>query len=259
MTDSQVADELSALATAAPESVLPGVLVATGIADSFAPIEGPAGPLYVAWNDHGVSGVAPAADESEFETIHADRVGRPLVRTEAVPERLETRLRRALDTGKLGSLPVDLRRVTPFQRDVLETITRIPAGEVRSYGWVAKEMGRPGATRAVGTALNRNPVPVLIPCHRVGRSDGTLGEYAFGPQMKRDLLEAEGLDVLALEDEAARGVRYVGSDTTHIFCVPTCRNAKRIGERHREEFGSEGEAAEAGYRPCKVCRPARAA
>jgi O-6-methylguanine DNA methyltransferase len=74
----------------------------------------------------------------------------------------------------------------------------IPAGQVRPYGWIASEIGRPKAVRAVGTALGRNPVPLLIPCHRVVRTDGRVGDYAFGPPAKRALLAAEGLDPDAL-------------------------------------------------------------
>ena len=114
----------------------------------------------------------------------------------------------------------------------------------------------PGAVRAVGSALSKNPVPVLIPCHRVSRSDGHLGEYAYGPEMKRSLLAAEGLDPDEVETLAGRHVRYVGSDSTGIFCHPTCRAARRITSAHRVEFRSETAAENAGYRPCKVCRPA---
>jgi methylphosphotriester-DNA--protein-cysteine methyltransferase len=74
--------------------------------------------------------------------------------------------------------------------------------------------------------------------------------------MKRELLEHEGLEPAAIEAAARRGVRLVGSDTTGIFCFPTCRNAKRIAEAHRVEFRSETAARANGYRACKVCRPA---
>jgi O-6-methylguanine DNA methyltransferase len=254
-----VGSALEQLRTTAPPTVLPRVLAATGLADRYTTITGPTGPLYVAWSDQGVSAVAPATDDREFEDTYAARVGRSAVRDDAIPQRLANGILRTIESGKLGRLPVDLSELTPFQRQVLETTATIPRGELRSYGWVAREMGRPGAVRAVGSALNRNPVPVLIPCHRVGRSDGTVGEYAFGPEMKRELLRFEGLDPDALDDDAARGVRLVGSDTTHIFCVPTCRNARRITDAHRVEFRSESGAAGAGYRPCKVCRPAAAA
>lgn len=258
MHDDRVIRSLEALATTAPDGLLGAVLTEIDLADRFTRLDGPAGPLYVAWNSRGVSGVAPAADEAEFAAIHEERVGRRAVSGGELPARLRGAVARALETGKPGGLPIDLSGVTPFQRAVLETTARIPRGEVRSYGWVAREMGRERAVRAVGSALNRNPVPVLIPCHRVGRSDGTLGDYAFGPEMKRALLQAEGLDVAALEEEAERGVRLVGSDTTHIFCVPTCHRARRITDPHRVEFHDEAGARTAGYRPCKVCRPAAA-
>ena len=89
------------------------------------------------------------------------------------------------------SIPCDLRGLTPFTHAVLRTAGQIPYGEVRSYRWIAKRIARPRAARAVGNALARNPVPILIPCHRVVRNDGTLGGYALGLQLKRKLLEME--------------------------------------------------------------------
>ncbi len=74
--------------------------------------------------------------------------------------------------------------------------------------------------------------------------------------MKRSLLEHEGLDTEAIETQARLGVRLVGSDTTGIYCYPTCRHAKRINDAHLVEFRSETAAVEEGYRACKVCRPA---
>lgn len=80
-----------------------------------------------------------------------------------------------------------------FQQRVLIAEHAIPRGEVRSYGQLARELGDPKAARAVGTALARNPFPIIIPCHRAIRSDGTLGGYQGGLDMKRALLEMEGL------------------------------------------------------------------
>ncbi|MCK4648086.1 MGMT family protein [bacterium] len=85
----------------------------------------------------------------------------------------------------------DLGGLTPFQRKVLGVVKTIPSGETRSYKWVAKKMGNPKAVRAVGQALKRNPYPVIIPCHRVIRSDGKLGGYSKGTQKKKKLLEEE--------------------------------------------------------------------
>ena len=118
---------------------------------------------------------------------------------------------------------------------------RDPRGEVRPYGWIAAEIGRPKAVRAVGTALGHNPVPLIVPCHRVVRTDGTIGQYSLGgPENKRTILAAEGLDLPKMERLAASGVRYIGSDTTQIVCLPTCRHARRVTDRHRVEFHSIG-------------------
>lgn len=87
--------------------------------------------------------------------------------------------------------PCDLGGLPPFTRAVLRITAGIPYGEVRSYRWVAERMGKPRAMRAVGNALARNPIPIIIPCHRVVRSDGTLGGYALGLDWKRRLLDLE--------------------------------------------------------------------
>ncbi len=86
---------------------------------------------------------------------------------------------------------LDLSNFTPFQRKVLEAVKTIPYGEVRTYKWVAERMGNPGAARAVGQALKKNPYSVIIPCHRVIRSNGRLGGYSGGIQKKKRLLKKE--------------------------------------------------------------------
>ncbi len=89
------------------------------------------------------------------------------------------------------SLKADLRGLTPFQRRVLQVVSRIPYGETRSYQWVAGQLGQPAASRAVGAACGANPVPLLIPCHRVIAKDGTLGGFSAGLPHKRRLLDLE--------------------------------------------------------------------
>ena len=143
-------------------------------------------------------------------------------------------------------------------RNIDEADLEILPGEVRPYSWVAKEIGKPNAVRAVGTALARNPVPIVLPCHRVVRTDGELGNYYYGTDVKRAVLAAEGMDMELMDDRVARGIRLVGSDTTLIFCHPTCRDARRITERHLVEFRDESDARGTGYRPCQHCRPAAA-
>jgi methylated-DNA-[protein]-cysteine S-methyltransferase len=96
-------------------------------------------------------------------------------------------------TGQLRSFstPSDLSGLPLFTQAVLKITAKIPYGEVRSYRWVAERLGKPKATRAVGNALARNPIPIIIPCHRVVRADGSLGGYALGLDWKRKLLELE--------------------------------------------------------------------
>ena len=86
---------------------------------------------------------------------------------------------------------LDLSPATPFQREVWEITRLIPYGETRSYSWVAEQIGKPRAVRAVGQALGKNPLPVIIPCHRVVAIDGKLGGFSGGVEMKKHLLSLE--------------------------------------------------------------------
>ena len=105
---------------------------------------------------------------------------------------LMERFRIYLSGGKI-TFPdqLDLSGATPFQYRVWEITRLIPYGETRSYTWVAQQVGKPGAVRAVGQALARNPLPVTIPCHRVLAIDGGLGGFSGGTEMKRCLLQLE--------------------------------------------------------------------
>jgi len=250
-----IVEELAALQRPAPADLIDSVLQGVDLADSYTEIAGPTGRAFVAWNGRGITAFVPVeavGTRGDFEERHP----RNAFFVDVPPQPLARHLDHTIETGRLGQLPVDLSSIGEFQRRVLEKCAEIPPGEIRPYGWVAREIGNPGAVRAVGTALGRNPVPVLIPCHRVVRTDGRIGSYAYGSPMKRELLEREGLDPAALETTARRGVRFVGSDTTGIYCFPTCRHAKRITNQHRVEFRSEAAAEADGYRACKVCRPA---
>lgn len=93
---------------------------------------------------------------------------------------------------------------TPFQKEVWQALPSIPYGQTRSYADIAAQVGRPKAYRAVGMANNRNPIPIVIPCHRVVGSSGDMVGYAYGTKIKRYLLELEGIDVDALGRRNAR-------------------------------------------------------
>ncbi|MDX2468227.1 MAG: methylated-DNA--[protein]-cysteine S-methyltransferase [Acidimicrobiia bacterium] len=251
-TDAEIAAMLSTTAEP-PASIKRGALIRTDLADQYTTAAGPLGEMFIAFTSLGISSIVPTSVESEFLDVHSRTVGRPGYRADGLPKKLATLLDKSLSSGKLGRLPVDLRQLTGFQKEVLAVTAEIPPGQVRPYGWVAKEMGNNGAVRAVGSALGRNPVPIVIPCHRVVRSDGAVGNYAFGSPMKVALLEYEGIQPEMLEPGS---VALSGSDTTHIFCFPTCRHARITTQQHRVEFASVKRATAAGYRPCKVCRPA---
>lgn len=254
-----VTTALSKLARPAPAALEGKVLAAIGLADRYSIWPSPVGNLYVAFNDTGVSRVDLAEDDEDFEATHIAEHGHRPVPTDEVPPVLQRRVAKAIVAGRPGQLALDMEDLTEFQRAVLRKAAEIPPGEVRPYGWIAKEIGRPGAVRAVGTALARNPIPVIIPCHRVVKSDGSLGKYSLGDdENKRTLLEAEGMDTGLYEAISSRGIRFTGSDTTQIFCNPTCGGARRTMEEHTVEFHSEAEARAAGYRPCRVCRPVAA-
>jgi methylated-DNA-[protein]-cysteine S-methyltransferase len=141
------------------------------------------------------------------------------------------------------SVPLDLRETGEFQARVLAQAARIPYGETASYAELARRVGHPRASRAVGNALGANPVPILIPCHRIIRGDGSWGHYAFGGSMKTALLKLERATPV-----------LVGSATTKIVCRRGCRHEQRIREDNRVVFASVADAKTVGYRPCKVCQ-----
>ena len=212
----------------------------------------------MAYGAHGISLVERATDAGDFEEQFRSTFGRLVRRVERAPELIQ----KVIDARVWGradrpvKVPLDLEQLPEFERSVLRKTLEIPRGEVRPYAWVAAEIGKPLAVRAVGNALARNPIPFVIPCHRVVRSDGRIGNYgAGGPTAKRAVLASEGVDVDQLEQLPSAGVRFIGSDTTHVYCYPSCRNARRITAAHRVALRSGADARQAGFRACRVCRP----
>jgi O-6-methylguanine DNA methyltransferase len=235
---------LTGLRRPAPERTGVAVGLGTGLTPGYKVYEAPVGEVAVVFTPDGVNSVR-LATEIETAAVEANP-----------PRAWATLIPRALENGRPGDLPLDLRSVTPFRRKVLLEATTIPRGEVRSYGWLADHVGKPGAARAVGSAMATNPVPLIVPCHRVVRSDGHIGAYSLGgPHNKWLLLESEGAHPDHLEELAASGVRYLGSDTTSVYCVPSCHHATRISPGHLHTFRSSAEARRAGFRACRVCRP----
>lgn len=156
-------------------------------------VESPLGRLYVAVSDQGLCSLKFGVSQTDF----LNRLD-PLARTERDPTALAvvTAQLQEYFTGARSrfDLSLDLERTTPFQRRVLQTARRIPPGAVWTYGQIAQAIGKPQASRAVGQALGRNPIPIVIPCHRVVAGDGSLGGYSGGGGLnsKRLLLRLEG-------------------------------------------------------------------
>lgn len=247
-----IESQLEQLTGPLPLGITDGVALGTGLAEGYDLYDSAIGPVVVTFNPDGVSSLDIV---DLFEERWSERVGRPLIRAEA-PKAWSTHIPEAIERGAPGKLPVDLSSVTEFQRSVLMATATIPKGEVRPYGWVAKEVQRPKAVRAVGSAVARNPIPLIIPCHRVVRTDGHIGNYSLGgPANKHDLLEHEGARPEWLEDLASHHVRVNANTTTGIYCHPTCRHVRRSREENMVSFSSTSDAIESGYRACKHCRP----
>jgi O-6-methylguanine DNA methyltransferase len=181
---------LAALSESAPATLKANVELGTGLADGVSIYDSPVGDLAVTFNPQGISSVSLA--EFDFENYFQHRFGRRLIEARP-PAGWEKLIRRGIEAGNPGELPLDLRGVTAFRREIMLIATTIPRGEVRPYQWLARQAGRPGAARAVGTAMANNPIPLIVPCHRVVRADGTLGAYSLGgADNKRVLLAREG-------------------------------------------------------------------
>jgi len=133
----------------------------------------------------------PQRSTQEVRQLLGDRVNCAIWSPRLFEDLME-RLRIYFD-GHKATFPdeLDLSRATAFQREVWGITGLIPYGETRSYTWVAEQIKKPGAVRAVGQALGRNPLPIIVPCHRVVNSDGKLGGYNGGVEMKRYLLFLE--------------------------------------------------------------------
>ena len=160
----------------------------------FGFMDTPVGEVLVASSDDGVVEISYLRSTDRRESLREIERRGFLVRerqqaVQPVIDQLDAYFTHGL---KAFRVPVDLTGVTDFTRSVLEATSAIPYGHVQTYGDIAASIGRPKASRAVGNALGRNPVPVIIPCHRVILASGAMGWYTGGPDIKRVLLGIEG-------------------------------------------------------------------
>ncbi len=159
----------------------------------------PFGRVLLAATNEGLCAITLAADEAIDEatalanlaarfhkaTLQEDKYNLPMLAAQLFRQPTDA-------SSSTTNVPLVLHlKGSPFQLKVWETLLTIPSGETRSYGWVAQQIGQPGATRAVGTAVGANPVFYVVPCHRVIRSDGSLGQYYWGSAVKAAILGRE--------------------------------------------------------------------
>ena len=159
----------------------------------YCAIPSPIGRLLVAASGDGLVRIAFRQSELAFVAELRRRLGTDVVRSAERTASVVHQLR-AYFAGERRTFDVrlDLRDVTPFQRRVLMAAAGVPAGNVVSYGEIARRIGQPRGSRAVGQALHRNPVPIVIPCHRIIAAGGKIGGYGGGLRIKRKLLRLEG-------------------------------------------------------------------
>ncbi len=154
------------------------------------------GEMSIAQTDRGICWLGFVQEGQTYRSVSADLKqrfnGSSLLRSDTVADNLGRRVMRAWEDGREGNIDVDLRG-TDFQIDVWNALRDIGRGYVCSYSEVAEMINRPKAVRAVGSAVADNPVSIVVPCHRVIKKTGEIGNYGWGVDMKRKLLLKEGV------------------------------------------------------------------
>ena len=221
----------------------------------------PLGPILIARSEQGVVAVeyldsARGAEASRLLEHRGIEIVEDGTETETFYQQLleylageRTRLAWPLDFRLAGS---------DFQREVLQATAALPYGSVVSYAHVAREIGRPTATRAVAQALRHNPLPIVVPCHRVIGGTGALTGYAGDKLgLKERLLTVEGVRVVhdRRATHVVRDAMYTRADHDTEYCVPTCGSLSTLPLWRLTLFGSRERAEAAGLAPCTSCRP----
>ncbi|MFQ5897298.1 MAG: methylated-DNA--[protein]-cysteine S-methyltransferase [Candidatus Methylomirabilia bacterium] len=221
----------------------------------------PLGNILIARSEQGVSLVEYLERRT---TLGGSRLSR-LVGLEAVEEGggLETPFRELLEylEGRRTRFewPLDLRLIrSDFHRAVLQATAKIPYGAVVSYAGIAWEVGRPAAVRAAAQALRWNPLPIVVPCHRVVGASGSLTGYAgHRVGVKERLLATEGIPTrrVSRDFQIVREAMYVRYPGEEAYCLPSCPSLGSLTPARLTLFGSRGRAEAMGLAPCTTCRP----
>ncbi len=221
----------------------------------------PLGPMLIARSEEGVTCVEYLTGGRDFAHSRLARVpGVEPIEDGAEVEALYRELLEFLEGRRSGlAWPLDLRLArSPFHRAVLDATARIPYGAVRSYAGIAREIGKPAATRAVAQALRWNPLPIVVPCHRVIGASGALTGYAGNRvSLKQQLLAVEGVRTRAAHHDfrIERDAMYALSQGETEYCLPTCGSIGRRSLAELTLFVSRERAEAVGLAPCTSCRP----
>lgn len=220
-------------------------------------VRSPLGDLLVVISERGIALIHFLLDDRDLAaTIGRLRTRLDLVEDAALIREVGMEVRRYL-AGEANALAheIDLRLAgSPFQQKILRKLQEIPRGAVVSYQGLGAAAGAPKGARAVGNAMHNNPVPIYVPCHRVIASDGGLGGYGGGIGRKVQLLRSEGF---ALKDGDVKlpGSSVWGHRITTVYCRTSCRTAAAVDRSRILFFADPRHARQAGFRPCKICRP----
>jgi methylated-DNA-[protein]-cysteine S-methyltransferase len=218
-------------------------------------VDSPVGDLLVAEGPRGLAAIHFLAIADADRTLDALRRRFDLIENSVWQRDVDRQLHRYF-SGDFSVLrhPVDLCLVaSDFQRRALETLRRVPTGSVISYRGLAAAVGEPKSQRAIGNTMASNPVPIFVPCHRVIKSDGSIGNYGGGVERKVLLLKLEGFQIgrdLRMPPGAVLGHRH-----THVFCRPECSAARRTRPANALVFADAEHARSAGMRACRLCKP----
>jgi len=215
------------------------------------------GRLLIADGPRGLLAVKYLDSSGDDGTLAELRQKYDVVEAPAVAAQIADEIDRFLagDLDAVVHRKIDLSLVeSAFQRRALKRLCTVPPGSVVTYATLAAAIGAPSSQRAVGNTMASNPLPVYVPCHRVIRSDGTIGNYGGGVDRKLKLLRAEGFN-------AGRARRLPGSAVyghwmSRIFCRPACSAVQRADRKRWLIFGDAAHARGAGLRACKLCHPA---
>ena len=159
----------------------------------FDVVDSPIGPLLVAATDRGLARIFFDAEPEHHLELLARTFGTRVLRSAPTVAAAHRQLDEYFEGSRSSfALDVDLRGAAPFARQVLDELARVPYGHTTTYGALAGRVGAPRAARAVGTVMNRNPIPIVLPCHRVIGANGSLTGYGGGLDVKERLLRLEG-------------------------------------------------------------------